>query len=828
MKRLWIVVSVSLCMLLALFGVRNFDSSREPSDEILAYEVNDVSGVTVTLSGGIERVLINTWLLVPIDAREPQFPYGIEMVVTNLDGETIVTRRFETRSRLSDIEGDSTAQARVADAQSWVCEPRSFELETDALAGQAGLLRVRALPGVQSRVLLRMTHKAERGDLERRILERALGPEEMRRIMAGRSSLGFFDLPTQQRVEALSFWERRLTAQGSEGRDYQSRRLLIGKPTAPPRADRWLQSGVDTSPEQQVALNLNGALALRLHAEVGTAFWVKDGEEGASTRHVVSDPAGLDLQLPDNGLRTVTLYSEAPHRVALSAPTLQGWIPGEPPALIEERFEVLPDVRKRNHYRLDNQLPIVVSAAPEQPWIGLFVRGELVPNVTARPLEFKAVWKDDGGKFLGEVAYRAHSERSLFERLDSSPVTDYVTVRLRVPEGATRLEVRGDPSLVAAPFVAEPMVPVAVRSPPYDVEPPEGLAWRYSPLTLSPISGVRPDNLSELRAHGRELALYEQVRLEPLEGRGTQIVARVLQPIERTTERSLLSLVTPLGPAIAARAERGSSATSSFSSLPGGVNSWVLLSSADQGQRLRFVPATAGAGTGAAELEWTLLAPKQSLGEPWSLALDGQALVQQELAFTTARGNQLIASGEHRVALQAGPDVLVALRAKPLGSQLQAFKQQSVVHAPQRTGLTFPFTRGPGELLSVVVVLAVQGQSEHANLQYAIDHGEPKRHSSFFHRETEPGATLPVTFGAYGRGLIWDADNGGRGKSPDGLERIVIPLGDDLVLGKHALTLSVAGLRKDERAWLRVVVVGRKLDATHGGEVVTGPNPSSP
>jgi hypothetical protein len=171
----------------------------------------------------------------------------------------------------------------------------------------------------------------------------------------------------------------------------------------------------------------------------------------------------------------------------------------------------------------------------------------------------------------------------------------------------------------------------------------------------------------------------------------------------------------------------------------------------------------------------------------------------------------------------------LAVRAKTVGNKpaLAQLKQQSVVHAPARTGLTFPFTRERGELPSLVVVLAVQGETQNAMLQYSIDRGEPRRHRSFFHRETEAGAVLPVAFGQYARGLIWDADNGGRGKSPDGLARLVIPLGDDLEPGRHSLTLSLSGLRANERGWLRVVLVGRKLDAAHGGEVQL-PRQSSP
>jgi hypothetical protein len=813
MKRFWIVVAVSLAMLLALLGVRDFDSSREPSDEILAYEVSDESSVTVTLSGGIERVLINTWLLVPIDARDPLFPYGIEMVVSNLEGEIVATRRFETRSRLSDIEGNLTAEARVADAKAWVCEPRSFELETGALAGQAGLLRVRALPGPHSRVLLRMTHPAARGEWERRILERALGPEEMRRIMAGRSSLGFFDLPVEQRMDALGHWERRLTAQGSEGRDYQSRRLLIGNPSAPRRPERWLEAGVDTSPEQQIALNLSGALALRVHAEVGSAIVLQDGAEGTTTRHVVTEAAGLELQLPDSGLRTVTLYAETQRRVAFSAPTAEGWLWAEPPALVDERFEVLPDIRKRNHYKLDRRSAVVVSVAPSQPWAGFDVRSELPPGVPLRALEFDAQWTDERGLPLARLTYRARAERSSFERLNTLAVTDLATVRLRVPDGAHRLELYGESHLALAPFVPEPEVHVAVRSPPYDLEPPQGQVWRYTPQALSPITGVRPDNLSELRMQGRELVLYEQVRLEPIEGRGNRIVPRVLKPVERTTERALLSWV--------ADAAVGSVATNL-------APTWVVLSSAEPESRLRFEAASrtlTGVKDAAAEFEWTLLAPKTALGETWAVSVDGEPLIEQELAFTTARGNQLIVQGEHQVQLQASPGVLLAVRAKPLGGITQgptpptAYKQQSVVQVPERSGLTFPFRREPGELLSLVVVLAVQGETAAANAQYAIDRGRPRTHDSFFHRETEPGAIAPITFGQHGRGLIWDADNGGRGKSPDGLARLVIALGDDLEVGHHTLTLNVSGLRGKDRAWVRAVAVGRQIDAARGGEV---------
>ncbi|HEX2734048.1 MAG TPA: hypothetical protein VHM70_20710 [Polyangiaceae bacterium] len=821
MKRFWIVFLASALMLLALLGVRDFDSSAEPSDEILAYEVDAERDVTVTLSGGIEGVLVNTWLMVPIEALDPVFPYGIELSVTNLRGEVLTSRRFETRSRIGDVAGELRTQARLDDASAWVCEPRSFDLDTSVLGGDAGLLRVRALPGANTHVLLRMTHRAVRGDWERRIIERALDASEMRKIMAGRSSLGFFDLPEDQRADALGYWERRLTAQGREGRDYKSRRLLIGEPSVPLRAEQLLDTGFDSAFDKRAAINLTGATALRVQAEPGTHVWLEEPGSPAS-EHVVGDASGIELQLPDQGLRTVAIYSATPAHLTLSTAVRDGILFAEPPRLIGERFEVLPDVRQRNHYRLDPKLPLIVSVAAEQPWLGVDVRGELPASELERNIEFVGVWKDRAGKVIGRAEQRALAERSQFELLQGLAVTDLSTVRLRVPEQAAVLELYGEPTLALAPFVPEPDVLEPVRKPPYDLIPPEGYVWRYTPQILSPITGIRPDNVSDLRTQSRELVLFEQARLEPIAGLGIPIVARILSATERTSERALLSRVAPEGV------------------NAGLVSNWVILSPADGARSVRTdwgqpfgspLPAAAASSGSRAELEWMVLAPKQLLGQPWTLRVDDQPLHADELSFATGRGIELLSVGKHSMRVEAAPELLLAVRAKPINlaprdadtnaQGSDSYKLQSVVEFPLGHDLVFPFRREPGELLSLVLIGALQGTAQSAQVQFAIDGGKPRIHDQFFHRATEASGVQSLSFGEYGDGLVWDAANGGRGKNPDHLARVVIPLGDDLVVGNHRLTLGLGAIKAPNKVWLRVVLVGRKLLREGRAELLT-------
>jgi hypothetical protein len=793
LKRALGVLVVSGLMLLALLSVRGFDARSQPDDEILAYQVDSSRGVRVSVPGGVTRVVVSSWLLVPLFATDGPFPYGLMIELADLRGRVLLTREFETRTRLSDVpEGGKLPSTRLADGTAWVAEPRTFELDVRILEQKAGILRVRALESRQghSTLLLRMTHEVERGELERRIVERALGAHEVQRIMARRSSLGFFDIPEARRRDALASWERRLIAQGREGRDYFSRRLLLGDEQGSFGREPERVGGQFVSNARRLALTLTGSLPLRVHAKPESVILLADGDTSAPTKHVVPPGGALDLELDDAGTRTVELFSEIPQQVLLSAPSeaRSTFVTSREPQVISGRYEIAPDSRKRPYTSLDTTSPVRFTAAPGQRTLGVKVRGLLGEGQSEHRTTVVAVWKGADDQVVSKADLALMLAASEFEHIGDVAVTDAGIARLRVPNGAAAVELTGSASTLVSAFVAEPGVAQPIRLPPYDQPPPEGMAWRYAPWQVSPEGIVHPDNVEALSDAGRRLAVTVQARLEPLQGTGPAIVPRVLDPIGALVHRSFF---TPF---------------SYIARAPFPSNGWVPLR---PGQPSR--PLVVGA---EGRVSWMYLSEDSALGEEWTLSVDEQVQVNEPVVVRTGAGGLDVAPGAHRFEFAGlGANSLLLLKATPERS-MPILKRQGVYRIDVRRPLRFQFSRRAGELLNLVVFAVSRSARASFELRHTLDGGQPRTHAGFFRRFTEPGGAEVMSAGDYGRGLVWDVGSAGTPSlNSDRVSRMIVHLGDDLREGDHQVEIEYhprAG--SEDPLWVRAVLVGTQLE----------------
>ncbi len=790
MKRATWVAAVCLFMLAVLWPVRGFDASAQPSDEILAYEVGAGRTVTVSVPGGVNRVIVSTWLLVGLGSADELFPYGVQLDVVDFGGASVLSRTFETRSRLSDVMADTDVPAaRLADAAAWVCEPRTFELSLDELRGGAGQLTIGTFPNgpASPTVLLRLTYQVERGELERKVLERTLSPQQMQHIMARRSSLGFFDIPEERRADALMYWERRLTALGQEGRDYTTRRLLLGD--ALPRFQRepWTEVAEPFGPGRRLALTVDGPGSLRVHAEPMTELLVVDGSDRRGSRHAVGQEGFIDLEFADHGLRGIELHPIRDAAIALSTDSLEPWVTSLEPSERAGRFELRPDTRRQTYYRLDQQRPVDVGLVGDQGVLGLRVRVAL-DGGDGRAARVDAVFEDMEGGTISKARLAVDREPSILEWLRGdatiADVSESETVLLHPPHGAVRVRLFGTPQTLVEAFVPEPGVIAPVHLSPYDRQPPEGLAWRNAPWDVSARASIHPDNRKQLEFDGRSVAVIVQVHLEPIEGRGEPIVPRVLRPAGTPSHRYLMSAfqyrVTEKAP----------------------DDGWLLVETGRTSPK--FLVDSSG------ELRWMYLTTSEALGERFRLVVDGTPTRGEMVAVTSGSGSLQLAPGPHSLGFDGLPKgSLLALEAQPMQTATLA-KRQRVYGLRRNRTINIPFVRNAGERLSVVLFAVCADETE-LEFRFRLDGGAPKTHRQFFRRSSDPEGVVGLRTGDYGRGVIWEPGRRRLSATADAVGRAILPFGDDLVPGEHRLDLELTGGGcGGDRVWVRAVLVGRR------------------
>ena len=794
MKHRLIVIGVCAALLLAVFWVRDFDAASAPKDEILAYQVSPDQGVEVTLHGGVKQISVTAWLLVPLDTpADEALPYGLDLRLSDADGNVRMSRRYENFTRLPAREPDSLAyEASVMDAPGYVSEPRTVEVDVNPLGASAGRLRVRASQGKYNQVLLRLAHRVERSEFEKQLLARTMSAAERDQLTAQRSSLGFFDIPDGVRADALGFWQQRLTAAGREGRDYTVRRLLIGPSAAQQLDPGWGGRDFRTSRHERLAINVRGPLTLRVRSSHTTQVHLEVVGLDAPSAHAVPAGRWIDLSLGHQGSSTVVLFADPPSQLSLSASVGDGqqFISSEPPRHSGKRLEITPDVSHQPVYRLRETEPVTLGVAPGQSRAGLSVRSVAPQPEVALQRSVRVVWQDAKQVELSRAELRVSLEHSAFEQIDGMPVTERQLAHLHVPSGAARLLIFGAEDLVLTPFVQEPGVMEVRHRPPYDQPPPEGLKWLHAPLDIKDWALIRPDDEPLLRRAGRTAMLRSQIRLEPSASEDAAIAARTLESRADALQRPIF-VPTTYSPQY---------------TFP--EHAWVLLS-ADRPEREVSVPE-------AGELSTLYLADGDRLGEPWAVRIDGTAVPQGTLAFRSGVRRLALAPGAVKLSTEGlGPGGLLLVQGAPKGGGV-IVKRQSFYALDRGSRLDFGFQRRPRELLTLVVTLATEGGNADLELIHSIDGGRDSgRLDHFYHRTTELTGQHRLRTGAQGEALIWSEPFETQGKAlPDRLGRVIVPLGDDLAAGPHRLTLQHPG-KSDaagrNRYWVRAVLVGRVL-----------------
>ncbi len=179
-----------------------------------------------------------------------------------------------------------------------------------------------------------------------------------------------------------------------------------------------------------------------------------------------------------------------------------------------------PDDDLARLIRLDTRLiapsPLIDEAAmqraSEDP--------EHLRAVRFAPATVEVVWLGANDARLGQRVLSVEPPAAPFEEIELSDTTRVKVsepqgLRLAVPPGTVRIEVRAPERLTVRPHVLFPAPPPHLALP-YREHLPEEHIWRYAPREFRTWYPVAPLNRDVLRAEDAVLTMIAQVRLEPV------------------------------------------------------------------------------------------------------------------------------------------------------------------------------------------------------------------------------------------------------------------------------------------------------------------------
>jgi hypothetical protein len=798
----WLVLLVSAGLgLLALLGVRGYRPNEAIFDEVLTYEVTPDRPLTVRVPGGVEEVVLTTWAVVGRRSRfDPTetYHYGLSVAVTP-DAGREKTLSLDVVTRIPRDPARSVAlgdfSARLSDSEDWLGDARTERLEVANLreSGGTAVLRVTKDRAV-SRVLVRLAYLEPLTQFERSVRQRSLRPERGRRMVEGRSSLGFADLPAAVRDQALASYERRIPAVGRDGTDYVNRTVLIGHRLPSPPDEAQEAEGFLVGPRGLAALNFEGPVTLRVHGEPRATLDVQEGALPAYST-VIGESGLVDLSFAAASPRTVAIGATDELRVRFSLTAAEAVRQiGHPDAPLEgQRALIAPDIRIQRHYRLDERDPVIVSLPPGLSRMALSIRA--IVNSEADSGRIRLAVRGEGEKSFQGAPLDEPLAASRFDRAGEDRVSVARHALVQVPPGVRTLLVTGSRDTLILPIVDEPGVAVDRLEPEYDVPLAEGEVFRHAPCLEKAVAAIRADNDQVLDRALRVVRLATQVRIEALRTTGPAVVERALTPVG-----------SPLGKTLWRPA--GSYDPTSLADV------WTLL---DPGKPLELMVTRARRSDGFALL---YRVPAASLGDKILLEVDGRTASEDTIGVTTGRIELDLAEGRHRIAASGVDTAWLFASAAPTGPG-KRFKRQRVSELSQWGSIELEFERGEDELLSLFITgVSEMEATPSIVLDYEIDPGKPPPlPDRLFHRVTRVAGSLPLVPDARDRGLIWELDSGPRGeKLPHPALRATIELGDDLAPGKHLVRLRRRTDGAKGPLWVRAIVAGRRLGAVEKGK----------
>jgi hypothetical protein len=622
--------------------LRRAEHTEHPTDELLAYDLTPPGSVLIGLLPKATELSLSSWCVVGVALPDQRFVYGIDVEWIGAQGRVLGRSELSSESRVSgDIEARDASQwaARLAYSNDVVTDSRTLRLLIPELAGERPqAVRLAAHAGPLQRVLVRTTFPEARGPLEVEATLQSLTPAERAELDRDRTSLPFDELSPAFRSAALSHWQRRLDAAGMAGRDYQVTRLLIGSGRAP--AGLRLAQRAPQLVRQSRALGYNvfGAVEVELSAPTGAALSWTDGSKTTSELTVMGNDERLSILIGQSGVTSTLVLrsaepSDVPVRVTIRREDAAAAIGGAEP-IGADRRELVPYWLRSSYYRLDPEQPVVVEIAPGQNLLGVTLRA-----YAARPrgtLEVR----------LGTATTRSLVElpASEFERWsDEETATEARELFLQVPAGVTRVELRGDAALYAAPFTYDPEILEDRLAGPFQRPLAPGHRWHAADCDVRHRVSTKSLEHERLLLEGRTLELHAQARVVEPPPR-TPLPETALLP--RGTDHVRRHLVLPL-----LRTE----------GRPPRENVWVTL---DRPRRVSI--ASAGARAGQARLRYRIL--PEHLGQTLALTVDGNPRLSEQPITTAADVDVTVPPGEHVFALQglgAGDAALLQVAAAP-------------------------------------------------------------------------------------------------------------------------------------------------------------------
>jgi hypothetical protein len=801
MIRFAIVIATCALVLIALLGVRTYAGEDRVFDEVLAYELSPNEPLRVRVPGGIDELILTSWAVVTPEPRfDPRKPYrytlGVELKGEVPDATPAQSLTLESRVSYDPARplamGDFTA--RLGNSEEWLADPRSQRLSLSALGKPGGfaVVRARGGPGVE-RVMVRLTYLEPLGKLEKRVRARALRPERGRRMVAGRSSLGFDDLPLAVRDRALENWERRFPAVGREGVDYVTGSVLIGHRLPLVTAEGAPRDDYAVGPLVRTGLNFARPLGLRLH---GPPLAEIEVTEGASPAYsvLIGESGQADLALKGDSPRTISFGAPATARLRFSVAfgDERAQIGAVDSALGEQRVFLSPDVRIQRYYELDPKQPVVVRLAPGQTAVGLSVRAFVDGDARSASARISSLAAD--GKPIAFEPFVDELEASLFDRVKERRVTLARHALLDAPAGTVELAVYGELGTLVTPFVREPGVLEDRPEADYDIELPEGMAWRHAPCIDKVVAAVRAGNDAALDADGRAVRVEATVRLEAEHSVGPKVVERGAEPKGRPLVR------TAFLPSSRPNAARVGDI---WSFLPFGVPTAVLVPRAADSEPLSvFYRVKASV-----------------LGQPLAFSVDGKIVADDPVVVRSGRFRTDAGPGRHELLLSgadagAGQAIGVAFASALSVKGGPVFQRRSVYELAFGRALELDFERKADELLSLFVTVVREAGPGPVELRYAID---PKRTTptprKMYRRVTDAKGTAVIHALDRDRALLLEAEERDAGHPlPHAVARHRIELGDDLEVGEHVLRLEAPPSGKQAGSlWVRAVVAGRTI-----------------
>ena len=806
MKLRWsLVVAVSLLFGVAAWQVRGFGQTAQPRDEILAYSVSPTRSVTVGVHVGVQEVLITSWLLLPLGIGDQVLSYGLDVEYFSSAGVPVEHRVFELRTRHVTAETELGRAARLVEQSRDVSAARTIKIDTRTISAAGGRLRLSARRGHFSDLILMASHRVRRPQWQTSLIERTLSSSERTEVLGQRSSLGFFDMPQVLREKALSYRDRRLTALGTEGTDYHTRRLLLGPRQAPPRTMNWEAERLLVGPQRDLAFNLKGKTTLSLVGEPGVQLGVRDGFDAIPQEHQFDSEGHLHLTLKAAPARTLFIGSTTWTEIGVSGPSsLQRQLLGDQEHKVySDRLKLEPDIRRQTYFKLRHSEPVTYSIPHGQTSLGLRLRHVAQATEHAREDEgvspaarAKVHFFDAQGKLISErtILFKAsisHNEwlQERFKLTDLQlprTLSESRNGRLRVPSHSRKAEITGDSQLLVSAFVEEPEVEEEVLEAAYNIVLPPGSRWRLAPKAISRWSSIRPSNATYLRTSLRDELVEAQVRIEPQQRSSVSMPPVVLVPGERAVRRDWYR-PAPYYP-------KGSWSDARWTVFrPGTIQNVVVKH--DEPTRVRYLFDSKLLGK-----QWTLNSEDTIHRSP-ILTLIGESSIDlgtgTHKLFWNIHDEDEVTEKGHATLLVNTPTVKAST----------SWKQQRAHELRPGGSLTFRFARGVGELSSLIIQVATESKKRTVKIRYALHSAIDENAVTLHRRITQTEGLLVGTSGSDGTGLLWTEGNPRPQERPDRFVQLRIPLGDDLRAGRHKLTLSSA---ISTRLWLRVIKIGNR------------------